>query len=164
MCYKIVITHYVVETRGQLKQGPTNTVVKMGHSVTLRCAGQSLQWHKSEPLAMITTGNIITRPAIYALTTFPPETYNLVIKNVTLSDAGGYRCSLTTDTTQAVWVQLIVFGGLICIRLHYYQLNILEVSQHQYLKIFHYVAILRSIVAYECFRGDVLDNLRGRPK
>jgi len=90
----------------------------MGHRATLRCAGQSLQWHKSEPLVILARGNTITWPATYALTTFPPETYNLVIKNVTLSDAGGYRCSLITDTKQAGWMELIVFGGLICISLH----------------------------------------------
>ena len=100
---------------GQLTENPENVAGLVGSTVTLRCAGTTLQWEeyisKPWPTGSTLTGPQSYFPNKYDLITTPAGTYNLKIKSLELGDGGAYMCKAILDPLSYTFAEVIVFNG-----------------------------------------------------
>ena len=95
---------------------PQNSYGLVGNDTTLLCAVHAdstsqVQWWNNSGV-QITSGEKSLYPDKYAVISHPPGTYNLIILDVNLSDAGQYHCRLDTDNVRA-FAELIVLGEVV---------------------------------------------------
>ncbi len=94
---------------------PQNSYGLVGNETTLLCAVPAdstsiVQWWNNSGV-QITRGELSLYPDKYAVSSSPTGTYNLIILDVNLSDAGQYHCRLDTENIRA-FAELIVLGEL----------------------------------------------------